>query len=54
MPPPVSGGGILFYRIDCSAIGTADRADVVYAVQGCDGIEQIRKYIKFDREMLLR
>ena len=40
--------------IACSAIGTADRADAVYAVQGCDGTEQIRKYIKIDREMILR
>ena len=31
-----------------------NRIDAIYAVQGCDGIEQIRKYIKFDREMILR
>ena len=39
--------------IVCSAIGTADRIDAIYAVQGCGG-SFFCKYNKFDREMILR
>lgn len=39
--------------IVCSAIGTADRIDAVYAVQSCES-GSFCKYNKFDRKMILR
>ena len=47
------GYTVLNDRLICTAIGTADRIDAVYAVQGCES-GFFCKYNKFDREMILR